>query len=276
MQNNSKLTFLGKIYFLLPFIPLTLHGEVSLNKSTTEPTSPPAVIEVNPPTTPLSSSVPAIPPSLDNKPSPNLPAPPPGNDRMMSVLDFWFGFLPGPGFFPEDKMSIWFASTPEIDRQIRENFAPDILKAERGEYNYWRETARGRLALILLLDQFPRHIYRDKPQAFMLDRMARAIVLEGMQKGDDKNLYPIERAFFYLPLEHSEDINLQNLSVTSYRQLVAESPEIIQPHMQDFLQSAIMQQQQIARFGRFPHRNTILGRESLPEETVFLMQWGRR
>lgn len=203
------------------------------------------------------------------KPSPEI-------DRSAEILDFWFGFIPGPDFFPENKMPVWFAITPEIDRQIRDNFTQDVLNAQRGDYNQWRETPRGRLALILLLDQFPRHIYRNQPQAFTLDRMAQALVLEGIQKGDDKHLYPIERAFFYLPLEHAEDLNMQNMSINSFRQLVLNSPESIQPQMQDFLQAAIMHQQQIARFGRFPHRNTILRRESTPEETVFLMQWKKR
>jgi uncharacterized protein (DUF924 family) len=196
-------------------------------------------------------------------------------ERALEILDFWFGNLPNPGFFPRDKVPIWLASTPDIERQIRENFSQDVLDAMRGDYNSWRETPRGRLALILLLDQFTRIIYRNKPQAFMADRMARALALEGIQKGDDKSLFPVERAFFYLPLEHAEDLQLQNLSVAYYRQLLADSPPSIQPQMQAFLQYAILHQQQIARFGRFPYRNAILGRESTPEEVVFLTQWGR-
>lgn len=195
---------------------------------------------------------------------------------ITEILDFWFGFLPGPNYFPQDKMPIWFASSPEIDRQIRDNFGQDVINAERGEYNNWRDTPHGRLALIILLDQFSRHIYRKQPQEFMFDRMARALVIEGIQKGDDKRLYPIERAFFYLPLEHAEDLQMQNLSVASYQQLLVASPEALKPQMEDFLQAAIMHQQQIARFGRFPYRNAILGRDSTPEETVFLMQWRNR
>jgi uncharacterized protein (DUF924 family) len=196
-------------------------------------------------------------------------------NRIEDILNFWFGFLPGPDFFPGYKLQVWFASTPEIDRQIRNNFSQDMMNAARGEYNSWRDTPEGLLALILLLDQFPRHIYRNQPRAFALDRMARALVLEGLQKGYDKQLFPLERAFFYLPLEHSEDLAMQNLSVASYRQLVAQSPAAIRPQMQDFLQAAISHQQQIMRFGRFPYRNAILGRESTPEEIIFLAQWGR-
>jgi uncharacterized protein (DUF924 family) len=219
---------------------------------------------------------PAQGPPLREAPLPGLPPNETlATQRVLDILDFWFGLLPGPGFFPEDKLSIWLAGTPETDRQIRDYFSQDIINAERGDYNSWREFPRGRLALILLLDQFPRHIYRNSPQEFLLDRMARVLVLEGIRKGDDKRLYPIERAFFYLPLEHAEDLDLQDLSVALYRQLVAESPPSIRLPMQGFLQSAIIHQQQIEHFGRFPYRNGILGRESTPEETVFLIQWGR-
>ena len=211
-----------------------------------------------------------------NQISPDMSQVPAERNPIADILDFWFRIPPGPAYFPEDRMSIWFASAPEIDRQIRDIYGQDLINAERGEYNNWRDTPRGRLALILLLDQFPRHIYRGQPQEFTLDRMARALVVEGIQKGDDKRLYPIERAFFYLPLEHAEDLGMQNLSVASYRQLLAESPEAIKPQMESFLQAAIMHQQQIARFGRFPYRNAVLGRESTPEETVFLMQWRNR
>lgn len=196
-------------------------------------------------------------------------------DRISDILLFWFGPLPGPDFFPHGKMQVWFASTPEVDRQIYKFFLQDINKAQLGEYNHWRESPQGRLALILLLDQFPRHIYRHKSQAFALDRMAQSITLEGIQKGDDKELFPIERAFFYLPLEHAEEPSLQNLSVKSYQKLLMDSPFSMKPQINDFYRSAVLHKQQIDRFGRFPYRNPILKRETTPEETVYLMQWGR-
>lgn len=191
------------------------------------------------------------------------------DERMYRILDFWFGNLPGPDYFPEDKMPIWLANTPEIDRQIRILFNQDMLNAEKGIYNQWRNSPRGRLALILLLDQMPRAVYRNKPQAYVLDRMARTVALEGIQKGDDKELLPIERAFFYLPLQHSEDVELQDLSVALYRNLVYQTPEAIRPQMLDILQAAVMHQQQIYRFGRFPQRNAILNRESSPKKPFF-------
>ncbi len=252
----------------LQTIPLFLQAQVY-------PNAPFPTSQASAKTAALPSPLPG-PPALGAQPLPMMPNVPLGEDRIEDILNFWFGFLPGPDFFPEEKLQVWFASTPEIDRQIRNHFLSDMINASRGEYNSWRETPRGLLALILLLDQFPRHIYRNQPRAFALDRMAKALVLEGLQKGEDKPLFPIERAFFYLPLEHSEDFATQDLSVASYRQLVVQSPEAIRPQMQDFLQSAILHQQQIARFGRFPYRNAILERESTFEETLFLTQWGRR
>lgn len=212
---------------------------------------------------------------LETQPLPAKPRSPLLPERAADILDFWFGILPSATFFPVDKIATWFGASPEIDSQIQENFTQDVLNALRGEYNGWRETPQGRLALILLLDQFPRHIYRYKPQQFMFDRMARALVLEGMQRGDDQALYPVERAFFYLPLEHAEDLQMQNLSVTSYQKLLETAPQNMKMQIESFLRYAILHQQQIARFGRFPHRNAILGRESTPEEVVFLSQWGK-
>lgn len=195
--------------------------------------------------------------------------------RAQQVLDFWFGSLPDAEFYPEEKMSIWFAATPAIHCQIRQEFTQDILSGMRGDFTSWKDTPKGRLALILLLDQIPRHIYRNHPQSFASDAMARALVLEGIQKGDDQQLYPIEKAFFYLPLEHSEDLKWQNLSINCYQQLVAQAPLIIKNRMQDFYHCALLHQQQIARFGRFPHRNAILGRHSTPEEIIFLNLSGK-
>ena len=177
--------------------------------------------------------------------------------------------------FLKIKMSLWLADSPDLDSQIAKNFSQDVINAQRGDYNSWRETPRGRLALIILLDQFTRHIYHNKQQAFSSDPMARGLVIEGIQNGEDKQLYPIERAFFYLPLEHAEDPAIQNMSVAEYRRLLAEAPSDIKPEMQDFLNYALVHQQQIARFGRFPARNAILGRKSTPEEILFLQQTGK-
>lgn len=191
-------------------------------------------------------------------------------ERALEILDFWFGYLPNVDFFPKEKIPLWFNGDSSIDKQITNLFSEDVEKASRGELNSWRETARGRLALLLLLDQFPRHIYRNKPQAYALDPMARGLVQEGLSKQDDKKLYPIEKVFFYLPLEHAEDPQLQSLSVQLFQQLVSDSPDKIQPQMAEFYRYALQHQQQIQQFGRFPHRNQALGRKSSSDEIRFL------
>lgn len=292
MRGYSKLScFFG---VLLQLAPLLLQAQVeTISRGPLIPDPiPPAPVKVVAPAPGVALSLP------HQQPLPSPPNTPPPTNTSLSdpqiirneipvdkpiteekaepfanILIFWFGNLQGADSFPFDKLTVWSVDNPEIDHQIMKHFGQDMVKAQKGEYNSWRNTPRGRLALILLLDQFPRRIYRNQPQSFMSDRMARALAWEGIQKGDDKQLYPIERAFFYLPLEHSEDLKMQDLSVASYQQLVADSPEVLKPQMEDFLRLAVMHHQQIAFFGRFPHRNVILGRESTPEETQFLMRW---
>jgi uncharacterized protein (DUF924 family) len=194
--------------------------------------------------------------------------------RAQAILDFWFGPLANAETIPTDKALLWTGRSLELSRQIRDNFTTDLQAGARGELNQWRNTPKGRLALIILLDQFARHIFRNTAQAFALDAMARGLVLEGIQNGADRQLYPIERAFFYLPLQHAEDLNLQNASLHLYQQLVADAPETLKPQFQQFLDYAQLNQQIIARFGRFPHRNALLGRLSTPEEEQFLQGSG--
>jgi uncharacterized protein (DUF924 family) len=191
-------------------------------------------------------------------------------DRAEELLNFWFGYLPGPDYIPEDKISIWFSEAPRAESILRKRFSQDVARARNGDYNSWRRTAAGRLALILLLDRIPRQIYRDRAQAFASDPMARALVIEGIQEHQDEWLYPIERAFFYLPLEHAEDTEIQRISVEAYSQLLNESPSNLKPFIRMFYDYALVHQQQIEQFGRFPARNAILNRESTPAELEFL------
>lgn len=192
--------------------------------------------------------------------------------RAQEILDFWFGPLKALSSDPRDKKIVWFSDDPDFDRQIRSRYEEDMRQALLGKLDHWRHTPEGRLALILLLDQFPRHIYSNQKNEFAFDSMARALVIEGLQLGDDKKLFPIERIFFYMPLQHSEDLNNQNLSVRLYAQLVNESSPIIRPQMESYLRNAILSKQTIARFKRFPSRNKILGREPTPEEMIYLNQ----
>ncbi|BAU48711.1 membrane protein [Sulfurifustis variabilis] len=189
--------------------------------------------------------------------------------RQDDLLNFWFGPL-GPDGFPRgDRSRLWFGGASEMDDAIRARFADDVELAVSGSLDAWGETARGRLALILLLDQFPRNLFRGTPRAFACDTHALRHALAGLEEGQDGQLAPIERAFFYLPLEHAEDRGLQRRSVRVYEHLVREFPAAA-AQLQGFLDYAVKHRDIIERFGRFPHRNAILGRASTPEEITFL------
>ena len=146
--------------------------------------------------------------------------------------------------------------------------------AADGSLDGWRETALGQLALIVLTDQFPRNMYRDTPAAFAFDALARRWCHEGIEAEADRALRPIERVFFYLPLEHSESLADQDLSLSVFRELALEAAPAMRESFDNFASYAVRHHAVIARFGRFPHRNAILGRASTPEEAAFLLTPG--
>lgn len=191
--------------------------------------------------------------------------------RIQEILEFWFGPLNNPEEYPESKSEQWFKVDKAFDAEIRSRFGDLVISASKKELEAWK-TPKGRLALIILLDQFPRNIYRNTPQAFAYDCMAQELTLEGLAVKDDKKLFPIERVFFYLPLEHAENLALQELSVEKIKDLVSNLPEKQKSPYQSYLDYAVQHYQIIAKFGRFPHRNKILDRMSTPEEIEFLTQ----
>lgn len=193
--------------------------------------------------------------------------------RHEEILTFWFGPPGGDGWdFSQERVELWFGRSEATDELVRERFAADTLAASRGALDEWAQTPRGRLTLLILLDQFPRHLHRGKPGAFAQDPKAQGLVLEGLELGHHLELRPIERSFFYLPLEHAEDLALQDRSVALYQELADAAPEAVRPKYLSFLDYAERHQVIIARFGRFPHRNAFLGRESTPEEAAFLLE----
>ena len=191
-----------------------------------------------------------------------------------NVLNYWFGANPGEAALAKDRADLWWSKHAEADREIRQRFEASVQLAAEGKLDPWLAEPRGRLALIILTDQFPRNIYRDSPLAFSFDAKALEWSTDGIEKGHDQLLQPIERAFFYLPLEHSERLDHQERSVRMVSDLVplvaAEQREIFE----HYLNVAILHRAIIARFGRFPHRNRILGRSSTAEELHFLSQPG--
>jgi uncharacterized protein (DUF924 family) len=189
------------------------------------------------------------------------------------ILAFWFGERRSDNTVGKEHQQLWFAKDSAIDREIRERFGALLRPALEGELN-WQGTPRGRLALILLLDQFSRNIFRGTAEAFAYDPAALTLCLAGLALGDDRQCGLFERTFFYLPLEHAEDLGHQELSVTLFRSLLQEAREPLQQMFTSFHDYAVRHRDIIARFGRFPHRNTILGRVSTSDELAFLLQPG--
>jgi uncharacterized protein (DUF924 family) len=191
-----------------------------------------------------------------------------------TILDFWFGSDADDAAVAKERANLWWSKNKETDDQIRRCFEIYVILAVSEQMKDWLSMPRGRLALILLTDQFPRNIYRDTARAFSYDEKALTWCIEGLEQKADRDLRPIERVFFYLPLEHAEYIEHQELSLKCFRELVSTVPAEQRPVFEEYLVYAIRHRDIIARFGRFPHRNKILGRESNAAELAFLAESG--
>jgi uncharacterized protein (DUF924 family) len=196
--------------------------------------------------------------------------------RAHEVLEFWFGSRPYTADAVAQRMPRWFGDAaapemqPQTDEQIRQRFGTLMQQAAAGELASWESGPRRRLALILLLDQFPRNLYRGTAAAFAQDRSALELALGGMQLGADAVLDPVERIFFYMPLQHAESREVQDESLAAFRRLAAEAPVDLGQVFAGVSRFAQLHYEIIERFGRFPHRNAALGRTPTPEETLWL------
>jgi uncharacterized protein (DUF924 family) len=190
------------------------------------------------------------------------------------ILSFWFGDDPDDPRTAARQSKLWWDKDATLDAEIGRRFGALRLRAIAGELDEWVGAPPGRLALIVLVDQFSRNLFRNDPESFRHDALALRWALDGVERGDDAKLRPIERVFFYLPLQHSEVLAHQDRSVTLYEALVAQAPAESRKSFENFLSFAKRHREIVARFGRFPHRNAILGRASTPEEQAFLKQPG--
>jgi uncharacterized protein (DUF924 family) len=190
--------------------------------------------------------------------------------RAEEVLSFWFGSRDEGA--SQKRARLWFGGAPEVDREIRERFGADLEAARRGELDAWADSPRGRLALILLLDQFSRNVYRGTPDAFAQDKAAQKLTVEGIELGADADYSPIEKLFFSLPLEHAEDLALQERSVKYAEGWVAHLPAEQKGFADIALREVRSHRDTIVRFGRFPMRNEALGRASTPEEAEYVRE----
>ena len=178
------------------------------------------------------------------------------------VLDFWFG-SPASAEFGRPRVC-WFAKSDAFDAAIRARFGSLLDRATDGAFDQWTDTPLAALALVILFDQFPRNMHRGMPAAFASDGRALAVSRSMVERGFDRLLLPVQRWFVYLPFEHAEDLAAQRRSMALFAGL-RDDPDSV-----GTIDYARRHYDVIARFGRFPHRNAILGRASTPEETEFL------
>jgi uncharacterized protein (DUF924 family) len=201
--------------------------------------------------------------SSDVDPAVSLP------ERAQALLDAWFGPPGDPA--REQHREIWFKSPAEFDNALRDAFLADLEAASAGELRSWEALPEGALALVLLLDQIPRNIFRGTPRAYATDAAARAVADRALAEGYDRLVPPVWRLFFYMPFHHSEDLADQRRSVALFDSL-PRNPDrrgALRRYGRTYIEV-------IERFGRFPHRNKILGRESTPDEIAFLAELDKR
>ena len=196
-------------------------------------------------------------------------------EPIARLLDHWFAPAPGTRTEAEALMKRWFEGGTDVDRDIEVRFGALARAAAAGELDGWAADARGRLALILLLDQVPRHLHRGSAEAFSQDAKALALTMSGIDLGMDRSLPPLERGFFYMPLQHAESPQAQERAVRVYEALAEEHAEApLGPLLQEFAEYARLHRDIVVRFGRFPHRNRQLGRNDTPEERSFKASGG--
>ncbi len=190
--------------------------------------------------------------------------------RIDAILSFWFKEqqLSAPQI--DRRMDVWFGEDELFDHEIRKEFTNDVELASEGKLDHWAHKPRGRLALILLLDQFRRNIYRGTAEAYEKDRVALKLCVEGAIAKKDEGLAPIERAFFYMPLQHAESRKVQDRSVALFNKLANAVSATYRETFATMAQFAELHRDIVARFGRFPHRNEMLGRQNTPEEDEYL------
>ncbi len=197
--------------------------------------------------------------------------------RAAAILTFWFGAADAPNY--GRYRQVWFSKSADFDAQIRQHFLADYEKAAAGDYANWSAdgyaSPRSAVALLLLLDQFPRNLFRGSPRSFATDAQALTVAKLLVNTGADKALMPADRFFVYMPFEHSEVMAHQDRCLDLMKDFVETTPDL-DDGLKGGLDYAIRHRAVIERFGRFPHRNEILGRQSTPAEIAFLQQPGSR
>ena len=195
-------------------------------------------------------------------------------DSPQAILDFWFGdSLRSPAAVAA-RVKLWFTANAEFDREIRDRFASLPERALSGEFDAWSHRPESALALVLVLDQFPRNLFRGSARAFTFDAKALETATLSVDAGFGEELAPLQASFLYLPFEHSEEPTDQERSVELFEQLVRRAPPELANTFEQSADYARRHRDVVRRFGRFPHRNGVLDRQSTPEEVAYLESGG--
>ena len=187
------------------------------------------------------------------------------------IIDFWFADGLQTGWPTQNMKALWFGGGLALDARITAAFGEQVLHAMEGGFEEWEAQPLSRMALIVLLDQFTRNVFRGSPRAFEGDDRAQRLALDALVQAWDQDLPVVCRVFLYMPLMHAETLALQDQCVACFAQLAAEAPEGLKPRLQGNLDFARQHHGIIARFGRFPHRHAVLGRVTTPDEGEFLL-----
>jgi uncharacterized protein (DUF924 family) len=189
------------------------------------------------------------------------------------VLSYWFGDIEAPDF-PRPRPEIWWGKDEAVDAKIKADFSETLIAAGAGELAGWKNSPRGLLGHIILLDQLSRNMHRNSPDMYALDGEAQDLVMLALENDTHLALTATERSFLYMPLMHAENLALQRLGVRLFAQAVRHAPPAGLKGAEFTLDYAKQHEVIVGRFGRFPHRNEILGRTSTPEEIAFLKEPG--
>lgn len=196
--------------------------------------------------------------------------------RAEKVLKFWFRESVNEDDAIKSRMGVWFGNNQQVDDDIELRFASLVDDARSGALHDWRDLPRGRLALVLLLDQFPRNLYRGTGKAFAMDAAALELCIKSIEDSRLLELSAIEQVFLLMPLQHTESAELQQRSVREFDRLLERIEPDRRQYFKGFADYARLHCDIIQRFGRFPHRNAMLGRENTDEEKLYLLQGAPR
>ena len=191
-------------------------------------------------------------------------------ESPQTLCEFWFGSSQDDLEVAQQRSKFWWSKNPEVDAEIKARFSSYLPRVVSGELEQWRQHPLGTLALILLTDQFSRNMYRGRAEAFAYDAIARTLCKQGLKDKTDQYLRPIQRVFFYLPLEHSESLADQEHCLQLFQRLAADCETRSKGTFERYIDFAVRHRDIINRFGRFPHRNAILNRVSTQAEIEFL------